>query len=429
MLKAGVAITDITPWKGVEMAGYPHCPRPNIGVHDPLYASALYLDNGDKKIVWVTLDILYFGKVFTKQIREKFPDLKIMLTTSHTHSGPWAATPEAYEIDEGVANDEKYITFLMDKLEKLIKEAVSAPFEAEIGTFIGHCGAEQGVGGNRRHPDDLADPTVNVLAVRDTEKKIRCVFLSYALHPTYLHAESLLVTADYPGYIRKYLKYAAPDAIFMFGQGTSGNQSSRYFRTGQNFDEANRVGTTIGVEVFRCLEKMEYSDSVSIKYAFAETDLPMREYPPVDECKKQMDEARRIFAETDDGNYIAKRNAELAMFGAESNYGNSKYIAEHGFIINSELPCELGVVEISDTVIFALQGEIFVEYGVELKKAANERGKKGFVVEVTNGALPGYIYTPESLDEGGYEVGNSSFGPNAGKVITEKLISLMDSVK
>ena len=429
MLKAGVAITDITPWEGVEMAGYPHCPRPNVGAHDPLYASALYLDNGDKKIVWVTLDILYFGKVFTRQIREKFPEYKLMLTTSHTHSGPWAATPEAYEIEEGVANNPEYIEFLMNKLEELIKEAVSNPFNAELGTYIGHCGAEQGVGGNRRHPEDIADPTVNVLAVRDAAQKVRCVFLSYALHPTYLHAESLLVTADYPGYIRKYLHYAAPDAIFMFGQGTSGNQSSRYFRTGQNFDEANRVGTTLGVEVFRCLEKMEYSSDISIKYAFAETELPMREYPPVEESKAAMEEARRIFREMDDSDYIKKRNAELTMFGTESNYANSKYISEHGSLINDELPCELGVVEIGDTVIFALQGEIFVEYGIALKKAANERGKKGFVVEVTNGSLPGYIYTPESLAEGGYEVGNSAFGPESGEIITSKLIALMDEAK
>lgn len=412
------------------MAGYPHCPRPNVGVHDPLYGVALYLDNGDKKIVWVTLDILYFGKVFTKQIKEKFPEYTVMITTSHTHSGPWAATPEAYEIEEGVVNNPEYIDFLMKKVEDVIKEAVKAPFDAELGTCIGHCGAEQGVGGNRRHPDDVADPTVNVLSVRDAaDKKVKCVFLSYALHPTYLHAESLLVTADYPGYTRKYLAYAAPDAVFMFGQGASGNQSSRYFRTGQNFDEANRVGTTIGVEVFRCLEKTEYKSDVTLKYAFTETELPMREYPPVEETKAAMDEARRIFREMDDSDYIRKRNAELTMFGTESNYANSKYIAEHGSLCNDELPCELGVVEIDDTVIFALQGEIFVEYGLALKEEAKKRGKKGFVVEVTNGSLPGYIYTPESLAEGGYEVGNSAFGPESGEIITSKLIALMDEVK
>ena len=42
-----------------------------------------------------------------------------------------------------------------------------------------------------------------------------------------------------------------------------------------------------------------------------------------------------------------------------------------------------------DTLICGLQGEIFVEYGLELKAASPY--EKTFVFEVTNGALPGYI--------------------------------------
>ena len=64
MLKAGIALADISPEKGVQMAGYPHCPRPNEGIHDPLYCGALYLDNGRDSITMVTLDLLYFGKKY-----------------------------------------------------------------------------------------------------------------------------------------------------------------------------------------------------------------------------------------------------------------------------------------------------------------------------------------------------------------------------
>ena len=46
MLKAGVKIADITPEKGVQLGGYPHCPRPNEGVHDHPMASCFYLDDG-----------------------------------------------------------------------------------------------------------------------------------------------------------------------------------------------------------------------------------------------------------------------------------------------------------------------------------------------------------------------------------------------
>ena len=88
MLKAGIAIRDISPKPGVEMAGYPHCPRPNIGVHDPLYCVALHLDNGRDSVTMLTFDLLYFGKKYCKIIREKF-DGNIMFTSSHTHSGPW----------------------------------------------------------------------------------------------------------------------------------------------------------------------------------------------------------------------------------------------------------------------------------------------------------------------------------------------------
>jgi len=174
---------------------------------------------------------------------------------------------------------------------------------------------------------------------------------------------------------------------------------------------------------------MEYKSDVEIKYASAEIELPMRQYPPVEQTLREMEEARRIFREMDDSDYIKKRNAELTMFGTESNYANSKYIAEHGSLNNAELPLECGVVTIGDTILFYMQGEIFVEYGLRMKKVAQERGKRGFLIEVTNGATPGYFYTPESLAEGGYEVGNSSFAPECGDIITAKMTELLDEVK
>ena len=43
-LYAGVSETDITPPPGVWMSGYGGRPTGAIGIHDPLYARALYLD-------------------------------------------------------------------------------------------------------------------------------------------------------------------------------------------------------------------------------------------------------------------------------------------------------------------------------------------------------------------------------------------------
>ena len=106
---------DISPEKGVQLAGYPHCPRPNEGVHDPLYATCMYLDNGDVKHAFVTCDLLYFAKPYVKELRSKF-DFTITVTVSHTHSGPWVSKLHEYEEAEGVHNSPEYISEFMKKL-------------------------------------------------------------------------------------------------------------------------------------------------------------------------------------------------------------------------------------------------------------------------------------------------------------------------
>ena len=421
MLKAGIAIRDISPKPGVEMAGYPHCPRPNIGIHDPLYCVALHLDNGRDSVTMLTFDLLYFGKKYCKMMRDKFGG-NIMFTTTHTHSGPWSSTPLASDIAEGMDNDPTYIAQLLPLVEECIAEARANTFDAKIATGIGHCGKEQGVGGNRREKNGLQDDSVNVICVKDMNDTVRGILLNYALHPTFLHAESLVVSADYPGYIRRFLNFAFPEAIFMFAQGTSGDQSSRYHRVGQNFEEAARVGSTLGVEVFHTINRMEFTDDIDIVWKSKEVELPTRTYPPLEKARADMEAARKRLREMPDDDYIAKRNAELDMFGRENEFYYAEQFEKTGHVTEGELPCEVMNLQLGDTLICALQGEIFVEYGLELK--ASSPCEKTFVFEVTNGALPGYIFTNEAFDEGGYEVGTSVFTREAGEVLIDAIKSL-----
>ena len=78
MLKIGVSITDISPTPGVQLAGYPHCLRPNEGVHDPLYVSCLFIDHGKKKVAIVAGDIFWSSKenklVTLKEYADAMPE-------------------------------------------------------------------------------------------------------------------------------------------------------------------------------------------------------------------------------------------------------------------------------------------------------------------------------------------------------------------
>ncbi|MDA3925659.1 MAG: hypothetical protein PF904_13250 [Kiritimatiellae bacterium] len=417
MFTAGVSSLEISPKPGVQLAGYPHCPRPNRGVHDPLYAVALCLDNGTTRKVIITVDLLSIGKQSVARLRSKF-DCDITVTASHTHSGPWASEPLASEKAEGIEQNPDYMEFLDQQLEMVVRDACENRFEAEFASGVGACGAEQGVGGNRRVRNGISDPAVNVMAVRDKGGCVRAVFLNYALHPTYLHADNEFVSADYPAYIRRYLKFAFPDAVFMFAQGASGNQSSRYHRVAQNFEEAARVGATLGVEVFHCINAMPFTDQLDIEVdTFDVADMPMKKFPKLEEALKDESEAIAACEQAKGADYIAMRNAELAMFGAQNTVSFARMADEQ--YVSPELPLEVQLIRLNDTLIVMVQPELFVEYALKIKKLSG--AAKTFVLEVSNGYAPGYLYTPEAGEEGGYEVGTSMFARDAADHLLDRI--------
>jgi len=51
------------------------------------------------------------------------------------------------------------------------------------------------------------------------------------------------------------------------------------------------------------------------------------------------------------------------------------------------------------------------------------------VNELSNGVLPGYLYTPESLITGGYETDTSMLGEGFGKKMIDKALEIVEKVK
>lgn len=425
MLKAGVKIADITPELGVQLGGYPHCPRPNEGVHDRPMASCFYLDNGEKKMAMVVTDLFLLNKELAARIRSKF-DFDLTFTASHTHSTPNTGYVHSFEADEGVEVSKEYIAFIEDTLERIIREASEDTFDAELGSYIGVCGADRGVGGNRRTKGGLCDPTVNVFAIREKQSAtVRGIWMCYALHPTYLHAENVLVSADYPAFIRCHLSFAYPEAVFGFSQGTSGNQSSRYHRVGQDFEEACRAGTTLGNAIEDCIQKMDFSDTVDIDIRRTSIELPRRKFAPSETQIPAMEAARKRFRDlTERGeDYITRRNAELDMFGAEDLYYLARELEAGPTEFDKLFDCEISVLKLGDMALLTTQGEIFVEYGLAIKEGSPY--EKTVVVEMANGELAGYVYTPEGLADGGYEVSNSMLSVEAGDEIVKAAVKLL----
>ena len=433
-LRAGVALAEISPPPGVELAGYPHHPRPNLGVHDPLYASCLVLEDGSTRLAILTLDLLMYSKAHVYTLRQRvneatgIPARNLLVCCSHTHSGPWASGRLDLEgLQKGLQPDGQYLAGLQRKLVRLAEDACGSLFEARIGIGKGYCGREQGVGGNRHDPRGIADPELWVLGVQDLRERWRACLVRYALHPTFLHSDNLLVSADYPGYLRRYLGERLPGLAFLFAQGPSGNQSPRFFRSGKTFAEAERAGTALGKEAARVLGALKLQESPSLWTGSSEIQIELRKLPPRAEAERRVAGARRNWDKLRESGASAEAlwEAELGLLGAEDTLGYILLEQQgRGFPLrDEELPVEIQVFGIGPDRVVAVQGELFTEFGLTIQYRSPFPST--FVIELANGCLPGYAATARAYAEGGYEAGTSLLTGRSGDQLVEEAVRLL----
>jgi hypothetical protein len=89
-LHAGAAVVDVTPALPVFLGGF-DSGRLSAGVRDPVYARALYLDDGRTPFVLVTLDVIGYQNDDVRAVRELASDRwrdRILVASTHDHVGP-----------------------------------------------------------------------------------------------------------------------------------------------------------------------------------------------------------------------------------------------------------------------------------------------------------------------------------------------------
>src|SRR3954469_6676282 len=107
-LYAGAATADISPQKSIFLAGYPNVPRYSTGIHDPLLSSALCLQAGTTRVLLISNDIIYLSKPSVARLRQGISHAtgghiqpgNILISASHTHSGPKMLDPIATSGDD-----------------------------------------------------------------------------------------------------------------------------------------------------------------------------------------------------------------------------------------------------------------------------------------------------------------------------------------
>jgi hypothetical protein len=434
-LIAGAATKDITPEGSQFLFGYPHVERMSVGVHDPLFSSALYLFDGRTPMIFVANDVVAVGNDTIRRSRDRIeretgvPGANIMISASHTHSGPMTMDLLCCEADPVVPKaDQNYIRFFE---EGIVAAAVAAhrharPAEIGLGIADGSC-----VGGNRHDLAGATDSEVPVLIVRDRENHAYlAAMVVCSMHPSVLHEDSKLVSGDFPAMSRIYLQNTllGESCPVLCQIGPSGNQSPRHITRSNTFEEAQRLGGLLGQSIAKAVESIAYVSEVELGCARKMIELPARNIPTVGEAQQQLQATAERLESLRRSNADARlvRTAECDWFGGEETLTLARAHASGRLqeLIASVMPAEISLFRVGAWSFAGWPGEAFVEFPLEVKAKA----KNCFVIGLANGEVQGYLVTEEAVQKGWYEASNALFSsPESGNRFVQATLELLET--
>jgi hypothetical protein len=376
-------------------------------VNTRLYARALVLSAGGRKVAIVTLDTLKYPveqAVKARQQIEKttgIPAGNVIICASHTHRGPlWP--------------------YYKDQLVTPIAEAVAIAARdlrpCRLGTSKGKAEGvsrcrrviKDGNAWNRwqlapserdKYPaEGPADSEFDVLALIGKDGRYKAIVYNFACHAA--NTRDLTVSADYPGdvqqYVQERLGYEVPT---FFLTGACGDVNPVYSVKRELF------GEKLGGEIVRCLGQLEPITKPSLALECREFQMPGREHPEFKEAEiarnwpAQLDHYRKAFDE------MKKREKPSYQY----------------FITGIRIGDDFAIVTNPD--------ELFCEIGMSIKKRSPFRHT--MVAEQTNGAH-GYVPTAKAFEGGSYETwfGEHSYlTTRAGEIIEKESLDILNRMK
>jgi neutral ceramidase len=431
-MQAGTAAAVITPPLGIDQTGFAGRPGPSDRVHDDLYARAVVLEDGERRVALVALDLLGLAPELVERIRQLvagqagIPAEGLLLNCSHTHAGPATMTLRGLGVRDPVYED-----VLARSIAGVVAMAAGRLVPARIAWGKG----QATVGINRRqsrdgrmvigeNPGGAYDPDVPVLRVDGPDGRPLAVLFSHATHPVILGAENTGLSADLPGPAVSLIRVArvggSEEILALFLQACCGNINP--IRRG-DLESVRSLGTILGAGAIQGAEEAQALEGTPIRAVRERLELPLQPPTSVEEARALRDaEAERV------------RKAE-ERFGADAEHRAAEWVgppppgadrsapplateyalrpsramlawaedhlrlAEHPE--PRTVPLEVQAIRIGDLGIVAIGAEVFLEIGRSI--AARSPAPRTLVLGYSNGLI-GYLPTAAAFPYGGYEV-------------------------
>ncbi len=419
-LRIGAVKKEITPSLPADLLGYIRRFGKSTGIHDPLLANLLLVDNGVEKVLLFSLDILFLNRDFSQQVKNAISEKlnmdkkNILIAAIHTHSAPGIHLFR----DESIRNKE-----WEDKVfQTLVKGAVEASQQSQAA-YLGVRSGKSFIGKNRRKEGGPLDPNFPMICFFDERDHPLAVIVNYGCHPVVLDEKNLFITADYVFDFRSGLnKILSSDVITLFFTGASGDVDP--VERG-SFSIAKRLGMELAEEALKIIDDMEAKADINIQTKETSLKIPYGWIPDAQETEEIYASTRQKYEDA------VKKRDRVAQKMQKAFLLWANEIREKA--IKNELPeyleCELQCIRLGDAVLLAFPFELFSSISLSLRTQSGIQDL--FLIGYANG-YSGYLPDKKALEEGGYEVeeafkyvGLLPFAANAEEIFLEKALHLI----
>jgi len=297
-MQAGFAELIITPPNAdCLLAGYALYPA--TGVHDELYANALYLIDGERCALLISYDLLAMEQELIARIkaalRAELPLTSdaISITCTHTHEGPEVRERkfrDRWDGEERPPYLAGYLDFLINKTVAVARAAAETaqPFDLLVNrahvdenmnrrfflaneTYLGVPDHKDLIPVTHEH----TDKELGILAFcRQNTRRPFGLLLNYAMHPLTAGQTSSLISADVPGVVRDLIKEST-DCLPIYTTGAAGDNHPKAPEAG--FGETRRVGEVLArAAMTRAYDAHKVTEPLRLRYLTRTVPLRLR---------------------------------------------------------------------------------------------------------------------------------------------------------
>lgn len=449
-LEAGAVRVDITPGMGVQIAGDIGRYRPVEEIREPLYAHALALEWGRRRVCLVSLDLLAmtdgYDALIRREAKKRFglDPRALLLHVVQNHAAPSLGhlmLSDDYPVPEELwwlrGGDDRYHPQAVEGILRVIGEALGKLEPAELAAGRVTDGR---VAFNRRYvlrdgtasmgpprgageilcAEGPADPEVGILTV--TSRKGRCLaaMLHHTCHPVHGYPHRW-ISHDWPGAwgegVRGLLgKQCVPVVI----NGFCGNVQ-HYNALDPEFGSTYReMGRKLTESAERALADMQPLTNSPLAYVLERVEFPLRHL-----TRAEAAAARKLVRDNPEPWWRDETHTSILW---EWVYAHGRLDLERQYRKRPSLSLAMQAFRVGEFGLVATPGEPFVQEQLRIKELSPTPWT--FVAHMSNGYV-GYVPTPEAFRRGGYETWtttSSKLRPNALRIFGDTCLRQLNDL-